>query len=119
VLLFPGDARLTRQDLLARTVFCKVPDHGSQAALDPAAVDAMTHPDLVVAITANAEFAASRGLELPAAAVQARLVERTHGRLLAPGPDRLMSMATANSPSNRTFRNRTSVTELYVDYLLP
>jgi hypothetical protein len=117
VLLFPGDASVSAQDLLPRTVFYKVPNHGSETTVDPAVVEAMTHGDLVAAITADVNVARSLGLEMPSVSVQARLTEKTRGRLLIPQADKLTSIAT--QASNQSFLERTSVTELYVDYTIP
>jgi hypothetical protein len=136
VLLFPGDAPfagwrgaewkpsdggatvVTAQDLLARTVFYKASDHGSLDANEVAGVEAMTRPDLVAAISADAASARGLGFDLPAPAVQARLTEKTQGRLLLPGSDERPPVA-ARSSSDRSFLERTAVTPLYADFSIP
>ena len=137
VLLFPGDASLadwrtlewssnvgattavTAQDLLARTVFYKVADHGSLNANPVAAVEAMTRPDLVAAITADPAFTSAIGVDMPAAALHARLTEKTQGRLLLPHIDKRTSEAMRGSSADRNFLDRTNVTPLYVDFIIP
>lgn len=138
VLLFPGDAqlanwrtlewksdeggtatRVTAQELLARTVFYKAANHGSLNANEVAGVEAMTRPDLVAAITADTAFASAHGLEMPAAAVKARLLQKTQGRLLLPQSDKLTPATERSVQSDRRFVARTHVTALYVDFIIP
>ena len=137
VLLFPGDGRLDlRQtsewnvhenaaaqvrgrDLLARTVFYKVPNHVSHATADDEGLAGMTHPNLVAALTADSDVVRLIGLDAPTASVQARWLQKTQGRLLTPQGIEVLGIRTGTPPSNQSFLDRTTMTPLYIDLIIP
>jgi hypothetical protein len=103
VLLFPGDAQVGNwlswhdqgykvdkkvvkaADLLARTVFYKVGHHASHnATVDEKGLELMTRDDLMAAIPVDRAVALRKHPRwmMPADALYARLVEKTHGRVL-------------------------------------
>ncbi|MFL5382613.1 MAG: hypothetical protein ACJ8GN_08895 [Longimicrobiaceae bacterium] len=103
VLLFPGDAQVGNwlswhdqayrvdkkevkaADLLARTVFYKVGHHASHnATVDEKGLELMVREDLMAAIPVDREVALRKHPKwmMPADALYARLVEKTHGRVI-------------------------------------
>jgi hypothetical protein len=110
---------VTLRELLARTVFYKVPNHGSHTSVDVRSLEGMTRPDLVVAMTADRDFARTLGLDMPAASLAEGLREKTQGRLLVPQPDPFTDRAPGISSSDSKFLERTHVTALYVDLIIP
>ncbi|MFL5541336.1 MAG: hypothetical protein ACJ8J0_20275 [Longimicrobiaceae bacterium] len=103
VLLFPGDAQVgnwlswhdqtyrfdkkevTAADLLARTVFYKVGHHASHnATVNEKGLELMVRDDLMAAIPVDREVALRKHPKwmMPADALYARLVEKTHGRVV-------------------------------------
>ncbi|HSJ52669.1 MAG TPA: MBL fold metallo-hydrolase [Anaerolineae bacterium] len=106
VLLFPGDAQVgnwhswhdlswpdekgepvTPAQLLQRTVLYKVGHHGSHnATLRDKGLELMTRPDLVAMIPVSKDAAEQRGWAMPFPSLQARLKEKTRGRILYSDP---------------------------------
>src|SRR5262249_32535867 len=110
--------RVTAQDLLARTVFYKVANHGSENAFEERSLEAMTCPDLVAGISVDKAFAHKLGFGMPAPVVYSRLLDMTRGRLLRPDFDGLKAVEPRNPPPDPNFYERIRVTPLYVDYCI-
>jgi len=145
VLLFPGDAQVGNQlswhqhrwpapdggggddggevtcrDLLARTVLYKVGHHGSHnATLRQLGLELMAHPELVAMIPVDREQAKEKDWAMPFAPLEARLEERTAGRILRADdglPPRPPSMPEADW---ERFTERVEEDDLWVQYSLP
>jgi hypothetical protein len=80
-----GDRALKAADLLARAVFYKVGHHASHnATINEKGLELMTREDLMAAIPVDRQVALKKHPQwmMPADALYARLVEKTHGRVL-------------------------------------
>ena len=118
------------KDLLERTILYKVGHHGSHnATLREKGLEMMTSRELVALLPVD-EVQAHKpkgrdkdGWEMPAEALYERLVEKTRGRVLRldrKWPKRTDSNAPAGLSQSEwaSFRNATTVTDLYIDYEL-
>ncbi len=117
----PAPRQVSTKDLLERTVFYKVGHHGSiNATRKLGGLELMTNPQLVAAISTDAQFSKEqKGWDMPAANVEKALLEKTRGRLLRSDvrelPKNIFGLSNWDSFPNqiKEFENH-----LFVDYWL-
>lgn len=132
VLLFPADAQtgnwrswhninwpgndVTTSDLLRRTVLYKVGHHGSHNATLKAALEQMTHPELVAMIPTYEEMAAKKRPPwvMPATNLARELVKRTQNRVLR--TDTGFHTGCKPDQHGRNWKSEPIVHDLYIEY---
>jgi hypothetical protein len=114
-----GDAPLTADQLLARTVLYKVGHHGSHnATLRDQGLERMTSADLVAMIPTDEAFAREpeRDWNIPFPPLLSRLREKCRGRILRADRGRPRKPAAVSDAQWQLFRDRITGTADYYEY---
>jgi beta-lactamase superfamily II metal-dependent hydrolase len=114
------DAKISADDLLARTVFYKVGHHASHNATLVAALEKMNRPDLVAFIPVNKQdpnITKLNGWKMPASNLFKRLTEKTNNRVLQMDGDNPRDCNPSNNPAKQSWSSidiKPSITPLEI-----